>query len=516
MKTITKIEAKPLPVLPRRKRVAAYARVSVETEETLRSFSAQVSYYNSLIQQNPNWEYAGVYADRGISGTSTKDRKEFQRLLADCDAGKVDIILVKSISRLARNVVDLLATVRHLKDIGVEVRFEREKINSLSMDGEFLLGLLATFAQEEARSISENMKWKVRKGYAEGHLAAGPHRLLGYKWDGNNYAIVPEEAKSVRRIFELYLSGLSLHKMAVRLEKEGVRSCKGNVIGWNNVYDIVQNEIYAGDRLLQKWYVEDSLTHKKIENKGQLPKYYHKDTHPAIIDRTTWEAAQKETARRKYEFSRPRHPFSKMIKCGICGKSYCHKAGKLSRAKWGCLDKEKAAGSCKNYNVMEWELLKACNNVLGLEKFDEAVFKARVRNIIVRPEGILEFHFHDGDVKCEKFTTDKVELRRQVAPTALYQGIEICCGIHGHRLWHTLINGRHYWKCGLKVQHKADCDCWSHITGKKVLQMVGKLTGRDDIAYENLAEVLDKSIVLPDNTIEFHFKDGRIEKCPKP
>ena len=516
MKTITRIEAIAPKPMPKRKRVAAYARISMSTEQMLHSFSAQVSYYNNLIQSNPQWEYAGVYADNGISGTSIKDRKDFQRMIADCDAGKIDIILVKSISRFARNTVDLLNTVRHLKDIGVEVRFEREKINTLTMDGEFMLGLLATFAQEESRSTSENIKWKIRKSYSEGRLITSQHRLLGYKWDGQNYAIVPQEAEWVRRIFEIYLTGLSLKKMAEQVEKEGIRSCKGNVIDWTNVYDIVQNEIYAGDRLLQKWYVEDSLTHHKVRNRGQLPKFYHKDVHPAIIDRATWEAAKAETQRRQYEFARLRHPFSKMIKCGICGKTYCHKINCTSgQEKWGCLSKEKGKGGCKNVNLMQRELDNATCKVLGVDKYDEELLRAKVKEIIVQPESILEFHFYDGRVKKEAFVSDRIELYQQLRGTALYQGIYITCGIHGHKLWHSLINGNHYWKCGLMVQHKVECKCWHHIAAKELLKKIEDITGRENLVLEDIAGIIREIKMLPDNVIEFHFEDGRIEKCQR-
>ena len=167
MRRITKIEPTE-PILPRRKRVAAYARVSMESDRLAHSLAAQISYYSDLIQKNPEWEYAGVYADSFVSGTETSKRQEFQRMLADCDAGEIDIILCKSISRFARNTVDLLETVRHLKDLGIEVRFEKENINSLSGDGELMLTILASFAQEESYSISENVKWGIRKRFEKG------------------------------------------------------------------------------------------------------------------------------------------------------------------------------------------------------------------------------------------------------------------------------------------------------------------------------------------------------------
>ncbi len=198
MRTITKIEPT-IPAIKARKKVAAYARVSVESERLNHSLSAQISYYNNLIQKNPNWQFAGVYADSGISGTSTNKREEFKRMIADCEKGKIDIILTKSIQRFARNTVDLLKTVRHLKNLGIEVRFEKENISSLSGDGELMLSILASFAQEESRSISENVKWATRKRFAQG-LNNGKFNIYGYRWEDEQLVIVPEEAVIVKRI----------------------------------------------------------------------------------------------------------------------------------------------------------------------------------------------------------------------------------------------------------------------------------------------------------------------------
>ena len=194
-KTVTKL-ANTLPLAPTLKRAAAYARVSSETDRLMHSLSAQISYYSDLIQKTPGWTYAGVFADEFISGTSTRNRTEFQRLIEDCDAGKIDIVLCKSISRFARNTVDLLSTVRHLRDIGVEVRFEKENVNSMTEEGELMLTLLAVFSQEESVSISENSKWGIRKRFQEGTVGTANKHLLGYRYDErqNKYVIIPEEA----------------------------------------------------------------------------------------------------------------------------------------------------------------------------------------------------------------------------------------------------------------------------------------------------------------------------------
>ena len=185
-------------------KVAAYARVSMESDRMMQSLSSQISYYSELIQKNPQWQYVGVYADNFISGTSTDKRTEFQRLVADCEAGKIDIVLTKSISRFARNTVDLLETVRRLKELGIEVRFEKERINSLSEDGELMLTLLASFAQEESRSISENIRWATQKRFEQG-IPNGKFRVYGYRWEGDQLVPVPEEAAIVKRIFQNFL-----------------------------------------------------------------------------------------------------------------------------------------------------------------------------------------------------------------------------------------------------------------------------------------------------------------------
>ena len=199
MPKIQRIEQEMKPSF-QRKKVAAYARVSLDTDKLMHSLSAQISFYSELIQNNPEWEYVGVYADAGITGTDTKDRLRFQEMIADCEAGKIDIILTKSISRFARNTVDLLSTVRHLKDLGVEVRFEREHVNTFTADGEVMLSILASFAEQESISLSQNIKWRVRKKYEQGQ----PHahlKLFGYRWEGDERVIEPDEAEIVRFIF---------------------------------------------------------------------------------------------------------------------------------------------------------------------------------------------------------------------------------------------------------------------------------------------------------------------------
>ena len=309
MRKISKIEPK-LPVIQARKKVAAYARVSRDTERLMHSVSAQVSYYSALIQKNPEWEYAGVYADMGISGTDTSKRGEFLRMLVDCEEGKIDIILTKSISRFARNTVDLLETVRHLKDLGIEVRFEKEHIHSLSEDGELMLTLLASFAQEESRSISENVKWGVRKRFQTGEIGTANKHILGYRYDDElrKYVIIPEEAESVRWMFQMYIDGVSLREIAGSMNRAGIRTTLGNDFQEASVRQLIFNEVYAGDIRRQKCYMADPITKTKVKNCGELPQYYMADCHEAIIDRETYVKVQAEMKRRA-GLVNPTYPF---------------------------------------------------------------------------------------------------------------------------------------------------------------------------------------------------------------
>ena len=238
--TLTRMEAPAQ--LPVRKRVAAYARVSMEKDAMLHSLAAQVSYYSERIQRNPEWEYAGVFADFGLTGTK-ETRPEFQRMLKECREGKIDLILVKSISRFARNTLALLNTVRELKGLGIGVYFEEQKLDSLSGDGEFMLTILASFAQEESRSVSENCKWRIRKKFEQG-IPTG-FGMYGYEVRNGSFAIKPEEAAVVRRIFQMYLDGMGSVKIMKLLTEEGVPAPLGGLWNASVVMEMLKNEKYA-------------------------------------------------------------------------------------------------------------------------------------------------------------------------------------------------------------------------------------------------------------------------------
>ena len=399
---ITRIEPTVATLKPQKK-VAAYARVSMESDRLNHSLSAQVSYYSKLIQNNPEWIYAGVYADSGISGGGIRRRAEFKRMVEDCNAGKIDIVLCKSISRFARNTVDLLETVRHLKSLGIDVWFEKENIQSLSADGELMLGILAGFAEEESRSQSDNAKWSIQKKFERGeqwHAAA-----YGYRWDGKSFVICEEEAEAIRVIYDNFLKDIPLSQTSRWLQKHGHASSVPFI------RYALRNMVYAGDVLLQRYITENPRTHRIIENKGQLPRYYIKDNHPAIIDRETFEKVQKKI-RASYEFNPAAHRivkpscFSAKIICGRCGAHFIKGVTRTNghdglQEHWYCYDKIRKR-MCDARNIRGYRLREASCEVLGLTEFDENVFAKTVEKIRTTDADVLEFHFYDGTVKTAR------------------------------------------------------------------------------------------------------------------
>ena len=408
MAKIIKVE-QTVPTIKTKKKVAAYARVSMESERMNHSLSAQISYYNALIQQNPDWQYAGVFADNGISGTSIAKRDEFKRMIAAAENGAIDIILTKSIQRFARNTVDLLETVRHLRDIGVEVRFEKEHINSMNGDGELMLTILASFAQEESRSISENVKWGTRKRFEQG-IPNGKFQIYGYRWDGDHLVVQPEEAKIVRLIYDNFLSGLSAETTEKQLAEMGVKSYKGQHFGNTSIRQILGNITYTGNLLFPKEYVADPISGKSRINHGELPQYWCEDTHEAIIPLEVYQAVQTEKARRRElgvfaNWSINTSCFTSRIQCGRCGKNYQRsnrKGRKDPNANypiWICGTRRKTGNSqCQNKDIPESMLMEACDAVLGLSEFDEAVFSEQVERIVIPAPNEMDFYFKDGRI----------------------------------------------------------------------------------------------------------------------
>lgn len=406
-KTISRIEpAKPIEV--RRKRVAAYARISIITDRLSHSLSAQVSNYSTLIQRHSEWEYAGVFVDNGLSGGSSENRREFQRMLDECEKGNIDIILTKSVSRFARNTVDTLSIVRHLKDIGIEVRFEKEGISSFSEDGELMLSLFASFAQEEIFSLSENVKWGTRKRFEKG-IPNGHFQIYGYRWEGDHLVIHPEEARIVRLIYDNFLMGLSAETTEKQLEQMGVKSYKGKHFCNTSIRQILSNITYTGNLLFQKEYVVDPLTGKSKKNRGELPQYWVENTHEAIIPMEMFQAVQAERQRRRElgvfaNWSIQTSCFTSKMKCPHCNQSYVHSRRNINGHKqdfWLCGSRKKRKvdkGCPVGGSINHENMVKACTEVLGLEVFDEATFLEKVDHIDVPSRGRLVFYLTDGRV----------------------------------------------------------------------------------------------------------------------
>lgn len=327
-----------LPDMPKRLRVAAYVRVSLVTDTMLHSLSAQVSHYSRFIQQHPGWIYAGVYADRGVCGAK-KDRPEFQRLMRDCYAGKIDLIITKSVSRFARNVSVLLSTLRGLSAIGVDVYFEEQNVHSASQ-GEWLLSIAAAYAEAELYSISDNIKWRKRHAMKTGNVI--PQKMYGYEVVNGALVIVPEEAQVIRRMAEMYLSGLGWTRIAKRLNEKGMPSPSG-IAQWKSftVGRILKNQKLVGNILVQNTYVSDPVTGHQVRNHGELPMYLIKGTHEGILSDETFRAIVSETKRRSECGGLNRYAgiaFRKKIVCGCCGQRFIHtRAGKNKNVHGGLL-----------------------------------------------------------------------------------------------------------------------------------------------------------------------------------
>ena len=391
-------KVKPAAAIPRLERVAAYCRVSSGKDAMLHSLSAQVSHYSELIQRRLGWAYAGVYADEALTGTKD-DRPEFQRLLADCRAGKIDRVLTKSVSRFARNTVTLLETVRELKELGVAVYFEEQNIDSLSGDGELMLTILASFAQEESKSVSDNCKWRIRKDFSEGKPMNLP-LLYGYRREKGRIVIDEREAEIVRFIFRSCLNGMGKGRITEELREQGVPCRLGGEWQTETVGGILKNEKYTGDALLQKTYIENHLTKRKCFNRGELPQYYAESTHPAIIDHEMYEKVQVLIAERREKTNvqkdvTARYPFSGLIVCGCCGAHY-HRRTNPTRITWQCVTYlRRGKKHCAAKQIPEETLRSLTREALGGPEITEENIRALAEIQIPCPNHIL-FVFKDG------------------------------------------------------------------------------------------------------------------------
>lgn len=338
----------------RKLRVAAYCRVSTEEEEQQGSFEIQKLYYTEKIESTSEWEVAGIYADDGISGVHTKKRDGFNQMIQDCKKHRIDLILTKSISRFARNTLDSIQYVRMLKQMGIAVVFEKENINTATMNSEMILTVLSAFAQAESESISQNVARGKRMGHKHGKFAFPYGRIIGYKKGADGKPeIIPEQAEIIRLIFNSYLQGDSLQSIKAKLETAGALTARGNT-AWSaqSIQRILQNEKYCGDVLLQKTFTEDVLTGVHKKNTGQLPQYYIENYHEGIVSKQMFREVQAEIARRNSKSAanqrkrrrgryNSKYALSERLFCGDCGSPY-------KRVTWNIHGRKQIVWRCVN------------------------------------------------------------------------------------------------------------------------------------------------------------------------
>ena len=386
-------------------RVAAYCRVSTEQEEQQNSYQVQIAYYTDLINRKKEWSLVGIFADEGISGTQTKKRTEFNRMIRMCKNKKIDLVITKSISRFARNTVDCLEYVRQLKNLGIGVIFEKENINTLTMTSEFMIALYGSFAQAESESISKNVSWGKEKAYREGKVQFQYQNLLGYrKGTDGKPEIVPEEAETIKLIYKLFLDGYSMTNIKKTLESKGILTAKGKKI-WNEslISSILKNEKYVGDALLQKTFTVDCITHKIVKNHGERPMYLVTDHHATIVDRYTYNRVQQELARRssKRKISTKttteqgkyssKYALSELLICGYCGTPYRRTTWSARGKKqivWRCISRlEHGKKYCPDSPTIKEDqlhkaIIQAINNYYSCRNDIARILKANIGTVL--------------------------------------------------------------------------------------------------------------------------------------
>lgn len=496
-----------------KRRVAAYARVSTDSDEQLSSYEAQVDFYTRYIKQNPEWEFVAVYADEGASGTNTKKRDGFNRMIEDALAGKIDLILTKSISRFARNTVDTLTTIRRLKEKGIEVYFEKENIYTLDAKGEVMITIMSSLAQEESRSISENVTWGKRKSMADGKISLAYKRFLGYRKGPDGLPeIVEEEAKIVRRIYAMFLEGNTIRAIADHLTNEGIPTPAGKQ-QWSvsTIMSILQNEKYKGDALLQKTYTVDFLSKTIKKNNGEITQYYIQNSHPAIIDPDTFELVQNEIKRRRpgRRHLHKNSPFTAKIICGECGAYYgrkvWHSGTKYRSYTWRCNRKYNGDTPCDTPNLREDEIedafIVAFNQLLGNKE-----------RYIARFEELLPLLADTSNLeqKLDALTAQQVELQSK---------LRLCITENARRVQDQTVYNRQYSELRTACE---TVEAEIAQTNKDILAQLGRkeqirrclneLRRHGDILDEfdlDLWNALIESVTIStDRTLTFRFRDG--------
>lgn len=427
--------------------VAAYCRVSTESDEQMNSLANQKEYFEKLIKSHEDWNFVDIYYDEGISGTSLKKRDGFNKMIADALAGKIDMIVVKSISRFSRNTVDALQTIRNLRNHDIRIFFEKESIDSNDIKSEFMLTIMSSLAQEESQSLSENVKWGKRKIAQKGFVQIPYSNVLGFQQKGKyGIEIDREQAKTVVLIYDMYLHGKTTGEIIKKLIEDGTPTPTGlEASHWCNtaVLSILRNEKYCGDAILQKTYTKDFLNHKKCINYDAFPKYYVKNNHEEIIPRATWEYTQELLE--KYSKRSVNVRYGDLIFCSACGHKYrrfhrYHKYYEETILSYRCLGKYDKSTNCNNITLFEKQLdelyhetvlqllsiykkelleyfkltipkvikgkrksnriIKLLDNMISFIRSDYEYYSLHIliKNILVHPDKTLEFTTLDGNI----------------------------------------------------------------------------------------------------------------------
>lgn len=497
-----------------KEKVTYYARVSTENDEQEDSYERQREHFEEKIMANPKWEYVPGYADWGVTGTKAEARKNFMRMIEDCRAGKINRILVKSISRFARNTVDTLMYIRELREMGISVFFETQNIDTMSASGDVLITILAAMAEQESRTMSTNIKWAYQKRFKDGQVLINP-ATLGYKKDGDEYEIVEEEAEIIRMVFRNYLAGDSVRQIADALNAEGYMTRKGNGFKPNSILNILANEKYTGNAILGKTFKPDVLSKHRVKNEGQAPSYYVENSHPAIISQELFDMVQAEKERRKNlrstaktgrgKYSR-KYVLSGLLVCSNCGAKFRRNGRTVASGEfiptWVCITHQKDHQACKMRPLKEKEIYaayeRAVKRLLGeTNDLMEIVKQATLEGMnIKKTEDIEEIRTalmqarkavldlfkakRDGDVSIEEYEVKYAEYSQQIAELEEREK-----NVHAHNLQCQLAQKR------LQEAYELIDDAKANCTDKDVMR-----------------KLLDAIKVIDKHELEFQFNCG--------
>ncbi len=497
----------------RKRRVAAYARVSTEQEEQQTSYAAQVDYYTKFIKKHGEWEFVKVYTDEGISATNTKHRDGFNQMIADALNGKIDLIITKSVSRFARNTVDSLSTIRKLKEHNVECYFEKEQIWTFDGKGELLITIMSSLAQEESRSISENVTWGQRKRFADGKVSLPYKHFLGYKRGEDGLPkIVPEEAEIIRLIYRSFINGMTPYRIAKMLTEKEIPTPAGKT-KWQSstIESILTNEKYKGSALLQKQFTVDFLTKKRKINEGEIQQYYIEQSHDAIISPDEFELVQAEILRRKSlgKQYNSKSIFAAGIVCGDCGNFYgskvWHSTSKYRRVIWRCNHKFNGVYKCNTPHLYEdaikEKFISACNQLF--ENHDEILKNCRMmRNLLTDCTEIDE---------KQQAVLQEMEVVSELTRKYIMENSQTAQNQDEYNAHYNALVERYekLQKKSFSLQkQKEECLAKRDLIGGFILELSKckkLLTGFDEKLW---VAAVDKVTVFKDGRLLFAFKDG--------